>query len=136
MTIKTMTMPQLGESVTEGTISQWLIQAGDTIEQYQPVLEVMTDKVNAEVPALYSGKIVRLLANENETVDVGTPICEILIESNQDEVTVENTNSSGTLQTDKSEAETKQEIMKNRYSPAVLTSMSCEISMSSMESSL
>src|SRR5690554_3443959 len=121
MTIKTMTMPQLGESVTEGTISQWLIQAGDTIEQYQPVLEVMTDKVNAEVPALYSGKIVRLLANENETVDVGTPICEILIESNQDEVTVENTNSSGTLQTDKSEAETKQEIMKNRYSPAVLT---------------
>ncbi|NMA91429.1 MAG: 2-oxo acid dehydrogenase subunit E2 [Amphibacillus sp.] len=121
MTIKTMTMPQLGESVTEGTISQWLIQAGDTIEQYQPVLEVMTDKVNAEVPALYSGKIVRLLANEDETVDVGTPICEILIESNQDEVTEENTDSSGTLQTDKSEVETKQEMMKNRYSPAVLT---------------
>lgn len=81
----------------------------------------MTDKVNAEVPALYSGKIVRLLANEDETVDVGTPICEILIESNQDEVTEENTDSSGTLQTDKSEVETKQEMMKNRYSPAVLT---------------
>src|SRR5690554_6736435 len=85
MTIKTMTMPQLGESVTEGTISQWLIKAGDMIEQYQPVLEVMTDKVNAEIPALYSGKIVKLLAEEDQTVNVGTPIFEIKVDSDQTE---------------------------------------------------
>lgn len=120
MTIKTMTMPQLGESVTEGTISQWLIKAGDMIEQYQPVLEVMTDKVNAEIPALYSGKIVKLLAEEDQTVNVGTPIFEIKIDSDP-------TESDQNESRDKpapAEAETTEQApqsMKQRYSPAVLT---------------
>lgn len=115
-----MTMPQLGESVTEGTISQWLIKAGDKIEQYQPVLEVMTDKVNAEVPALYSGTIVKLLAEEDETVNVGTPIFEIKVDSghtedHDHEVDVQEHDRAKKSQTQKSES------MKQRYSPAVLT---------------
>ena len=47
----TIKMPQLGESVTEGTIERWLVKEGDTVEQYDPLFEVVTDKVNAEVPA-------------------------------------------------------------------------------------
>ncbi|PXW91683.1 branched-chain alpha-keto acid dehydrogenase E2 component [Streptohalobacillus salinus] len=78
--IKTITMPQLGESVTEGTISQWLIKKGDVVELYQPLLEVMTDKVNAEVPSSFSGQVETLLVEEGETVAVGTEICTIVVE--------------------------------------------------------
>lgn len=73
-------MPQLGESVTEGTISQWLIKKGDVVELYQPLLEVMTDKVNAEVPSSFSGQVETLLVEEGETVAVGTEICTIVVE--------------------------------------------------------
>ncbi len=51
----TIKMPQLGESVTEGTIERWLVKEGDTVEQYDPLFEVVTDKVNAEVPAEVAG---------------------------------------------------------------------------------
>ena len=115
-----MTMPQLGESVTEGTISQWLIKAGDTIEQYQPVLEVMTDKVNAEVPALYAGTIVKLLAEEDETVNVGTPIFEIKVDLDQAEAHDHQSDIQESEQPKKIDTQ-KSESMKQRYSPAVLT---------------
>ncbi|MCL4493272.1 MAG: 2-oxo acid dehydrogenase subunit E2 [Firmicutes bacterium] len=70
-------MPQLGESVTEGTIGQWLKKVGDEVEKYESLLEVMTDKVNAEVPAPVGGIVSKILVEEGQTVEVGTPICEI-----------------------------------------------------------
>ncbi|WZX99170.1 dihydrolipoamide acetyltransferase family protein [Bacillus sp. FSL W7-1360] len=73
----TMSMPQLGESVTEGTISKWLVQPGDHVNKYDPIAEVMTDKVNAEIPSSYTGVIRELLVQENDTVSVGTDICSI-----------------------------------------------------------
>ena len=73
-------MPQLGESVTEGTIEKWLVKPGDTVNKYDPLAEVNTDKVNAEVPSSYSGVIKELIAQEGETLDVGAIICVIEIE--------------------------------------------------------
>ena len=73
----TIKMPQLGESVTEGTIERWLVKEGDTVEQYDPLFEVVTDKVNAEVPAEIAGKVTKILIADGETVAVGTPVAEI-----------------------------------------------------------
>jgi 2-oxoisovalerate dehydrogenase E2 component (dihydrolipoyl transacylase) len=73
----TIKMPQLGESVTEGTIERWLVKEGDTVEQYDPLFEVVTDKVNAEVPAEVAGKITKILVPDGEPVQVGTPLAEI-----------------------------------------------------------
>lgn len=68
-------MPKLGESVTEGTIEKWLVQPGDTVGEYDPLCEVITDKVTAEVPSVFDGTIKELLVDEGTTVEVGTPIC-------------------------------------------------------------
>ncbi len=73
----TIKMPQLGESVTEGTIERWLVKEGDTVEQYDPLFEVVTDKVNAEVPAEVAGTITKIIVGDGETVAVGTPLAEI-----------------------------------------------------------
>jgi 2-oxoisovalerate dehydrogenase E2 component (dihydrolipoyl transacylase) len=73
----TIKMPQLGESVTEGTIERWLVKEGDTVEQYDPLFEVVTDKVNAEVPAEIGGTIAKILVPDGETVAVGTAVAEI-----------------------------------------------------------
>jgi 2-oxoisovalerate dehydrogenase E2 component (dihydrolipoyl transacylase) len=73
----TIKMPQLGESVTEGTIERWLVKEGDTVEQYDPLFEVVTDKVNAEVPAEIAGTITKIMVSDGETVAVGTPLAEI-----------------------------------------------------------
>ncbi len=72
-----ITMPQLGETVTEGTVAQWLKQPGDAIEKYEPFVEVATDKVNAEVPSPVSGVIRELIVREGETVPTGAPIAVI-----------------------------------------------------------
>ena len=69
-----VTMPQLGESVTEGTITRWLKAEGDDVEKDEPLAEVDTDKVNAELPSPVAGKIEKLLVSEGTTVDVGTEI--------------------------------------------------------------
>ncbi len=63
-----VTMPQLGESVAEGTIGRWLKQPGDTVDKYEPLLEVITDKVNAEVPSPFAGVLKQILADEGATV--------------------------------------------------------------------
>ncbi len=73
----TIKMPQLGESVTEGTIERWLVKEGDRVEQYDPLFEVVTDKVNAEVPAEVAGTIMKILVGDGQTVKVGTPLAEI-----------------------------------------------------------
>ncbi|UPM55750.1 dihydrolipoamide acetyltransferase family protein [Gottfriedia acidiceleris] len=86
MMIENIKMPQLGESVTEGTISTWLVKVGDRVNKYDPLAEVMTDKVNAEVPSSFSGVIKELIANEGETLAVGEIICTIEVEGASGEV--------------------------------------------------
>jgi 2-oxoisovalerate dehydrogenase E2 component (dihydrolipoyl transacylase) len=73
----TITMPQLGETVTEGTVAQWLKRVGDEVEKYESFVEVSTDKVNAEVPSPVTGTIREVLVKEGETVATGTPIAVI-----------------------------------------------------------
>src|SRR3712207_2600187 len=67
-------MPQLGETVVEGTITKWLKQEGDTIEADELLVEVSTDKVDSEVPSSASGVIQKILVPEGETVKVGTAL--------------------------------------------------------------
>ncbi|CAH0178802.1 Dihydrolipoyllysine-residue acetyltransferase component of pyruvate dehydrogenase complex [Peribacillus sp. Bi96] len=81
MAMELMKMPQLGESVTEGTISKWLVKPGDHVTKYDPLAEVMTDKVNAEVPSSFTGIIKELKADENQTLAVGEVICSIEVET-------------------------------------------------------
>jgi 2-oxoglutarate dehydrogenase E2 component (dihydrolipoamide succinyltransferase) len=70
-------MPQLGESVTEGTVGRWLKQPGDAVAKYEPLLEVITDKVDTEVPAPAAGTLAEILVPEGETVRVGTVIARL-----------------------------------------------------------
>lgn len=70
-------MPQMGESITEGTVSKWLKSVGDTIEKDEPILEISTDKVDAEVPAPGAGVLLEIRANEGETVEVGSVVAVI-----------------------------------------------------------
>jgi len=120
MAVENITMPQLGESVTEGTISKWLVSPGDKVNKYDPLAEVMTDKVNAEVPSSFTGVIKELIASEGDTFAVGEIICTIEVEGGE---------SAGTPA---AEAPKKEEVSapaveapandsgKVRYSPAVL----------------
>ena len=73
----TITMPQLGETVTEGTVAQWLKKPGDSIEKYEAFVEVSTDKVNAEVPSPVTGILREIICKEGETVATGAPIAII-----------------------------------------------------------
>ena len=77
MAVSPVTMPQLGESVTEGTIAKWLKQPGDSVEKYESIAEVITDKVNAEIPSPVAGVIRELKVEEGATVPVGTEILTI-----------------------------------------------------------
>jgi 2-oxoisovalerate dehydrogenase E2 component (dihydrolipoyl transacylase) len=78
-----VTMPQLGESVTEGTIARWLKAEGDEVEKDEPLAEVDTDKVNAELPSPLAGKIEKLLVSEGTTVDVGTEIALVAVDGEE-----------------------------------------------------
>ena len=70
-------MPQMGVSVSEGTVTKWLKQEGEQIEQDEPLLEISTDKVDTEVPSPGAGTVVQILVPEGETVDVGTVLALI-----------------------------------------------------------
>ena len=72
-----ITMPQLGETVTEGTILRWLVKVGDEVKEDDPILEISTDKVDTEVPSPFNGTVSSLLAEEGETVEVGSPLLEL-----------------------------------------------------------
>ncbi|WP_288857521.1 2-oxoglutarate dehydrogenase, E2 component, dihydrolipoamide succinyltransferase [uncultured Corynebacterium sp.] len=72
-----VSMPELGESVTEGTITTWLKEVGDTVEVDEPLLEVSTDKVDTEIPSPVAGTLVEILAEEDDTVEVGEVIARI-----------------------------------------------------------
>jgi 2-oxoisovalerate dehydrogenase E2 component (dihydrolipoyl transacylase) len=73
----TVNMPQLGESVTEGTIARWLKQPGEAVAKYESIAEVASDKVNAEIPAPADGTLGEIIATEGAVVTVGQPICTI-----------------------------------------------------------
>ncbi|KGR74661.1 dihydrolipoamide acetyltransferase family protein [Ureibacillus sinduriensis] len=133
MSIENILMPQLGESVTEGTIEKWLVKPGDKVNKYDPIAEVVTDKVNAEIPSSFTGTIKELIATEGEALQVGTIICSIETanEGTGDSPTVQLQNSNA-VQTDSSVSkQEKKEVAqpdkkvpnsasKKRYSPAVL----------------
>jgi len=72
-----VTMPQLGESVVEGTIGKWLVSVGDAVTKDQPIVEILTDKADSELPAPVAGVITNLLAKEDDIIAVGDAICEI-----------------------------------------------------------
>lgn len=80
MTKKIIKMPALGESVHEATINAWLVKAGDTVKKYDPLAEVISDKVTTEVPSEYSGVIDELLVDEDEEIPIGQAILSIIVE--------------------------------------------------------
>jgi pyruvate dehydrogenase E2 component (dihydrolipoamide acetyltransferase) len=74
-------MPQMGESIAEGTVSVWLKKVGDTVERDEPIMEISTDKVDAEIPSPAAGTIVEVVVQEGETVEVGTIVAYIETEA-------------------------------------------------------
>ncbi len=133
-------MPQLGESVTEGTIEKWLVQPGDKVNKYDSLAEVNTDKVTAEIPSSFTGVIKELIATEGETLDVGAVVCTIETEGGAStEEAPEDTPSSKEAASEMPTANSKKDTAmtaksnetatvsvqrdkssKSRYSPAVL----------------
>ncbi|UTT44171.1 dihydrolipoamide acetyltransferase family protein [Exiguobacterium aurantiacum] len=126
---QTIKMPQLGESVTEGTITTFLVKPGDRVEEYEPLAEVMTDKVTAEIPATSAGVVKQILISEGDTVAVGTPVLVMEVEGAESapakaEVEVE------PAQVEADPVETKQAVTaasaaprkqnNGRFSPAVI----------------
>ena len=82
-------MPQMGESIAEGTVSKWLKALGDVVERDEPILEISTDKVDAEIPSPSSGTLVEIVVQEGETVEVGTIVAYIDAEGGAPVVAVE-----------------------------------------------
>src|ERR687884_214343 len=77
MGVAQIKMPQLGESVTEGTVDRWLKKEGDFVKRDEPLVEVVTDKVNAEVPSPFEGTLVKISVGEGTTVAIGTEIAQL-----------------------------------------------------------
>src|SRR5690625_3486937 len=74
---ETITLPELGESVTEGTVTRWLKEVGDTIEVDEPIVEISTDKVDTEIPSPVAGTVLEILVQEDEDVEVGQALAVI-----------------------------------------------------------
>src|SRR3990170_8460645 len=73
----TLKMPEVGETVTEGTVERWLKRPGEHVEKYEPIVEVNTDKVNVELPSPVSGTVIEILAPEGAVVAIGAPLAVI-----------------------------------------------------------
>ncbi|HEY4389912.1 MAG TPA: 2-oxo acid dehydrogenase subunit E2, partial [Paenibacillus sp.] len=113
-------MPQLAESLVSATVGKWLKQPGDPVEQYEPICEVITDKVNAEIPSTLDGVMGELLVQEGEEIAVGTVICRIETEeavapSESVSQAAESVQATSDTSVDSGEAQ------RARYSPAVQT---------------
>ncbi|WP_139994559.1 dihydrolipoamide acetyltransferase family protein [Paenibacillus paridis] len=125
--MKTMTeivVPQLAESLVSATIDKWLKQPGDWVDIYEPVCEIITDKVNAELPSTVAGKLVQILVGKGETVPVGTPICIIETEGSgaaglAEAPLVEKSEQKQPGSTPSAAIEMEDAPMRNRFSPAV-----------------
>ncbi|MCY1587002.1 dihydrolipoamide acetyltransferase family protein [Staphylococcus pettenkoferi] len=109
-------MPKLGESVHEGTIEQWLVSVGDTVEEYDPICEVITDKVTAEVPSTHAGTIQSIDVEEGETVSVGSVICHLEVEG-------EEASSSASTETEEEQSEASDASSQDREDLSEQTSM-------------
>src|SRR5260221_14042882 len=72
-----VTMPQMGESVVEGTITKWLVKEGDTVAEDQPLVEISTDKVDTEIPSPGAGRIAKIVAEEGQTIPGGARLAGI-----------------------------------------------------------
>jgi 2-oxoisovalerate dehydrogenase E2 component (dihydrolipoyl transacylase) len=124
--MKTMTeivVPQLAESLVSATIDKWLKQPGDWVDVYEPVCEIITDKVNAELPSTVAGKLVQILVGKGETVPVGTPICIIEVEGSAapsgDAAPVQSHAAGAASAAPEAEIISEDAPMRNRFSPAV-----------------
>lgn len=111
MAIQPVKMPKLGESVTEGTITKWLVAPGDHVQKYDPIAEVLTDKVTADIPSSYTGTIKEIMAKEDEKIAVDDVICTI--ETEEAEAGKEQPETSAIQ-------ENKEQNQSGRFSPAVL----------------
>ncbi|MCG7346560.1 2-oxo acid dehydrogenase subunit E2 [Sporosarcina sp. ACRSL] len=130
MTIENIEMPKLGESVTEGTIEKWLVKPGDSVNKYDPLAEVNTDKVTAEIPSSFSGTIKEIIVQEGETVEVGVVVCTIETEEGAAVTTTapaeavpakeEPANEMPAAGSQKPASPIKREAGAARYSPAVM----------------
>ncbi|WP_225999021.1 dihydrolipoamide acetyltransferase family protein [Paenibacillus sp. BJ-4] len=118
-----VTMPQLAESLVSATIAKWLKKPGDTVEQFEPICEVITDKVNAEIPSTLDGIMGDLLAEEGQTVAVGELICRIQTQSSAPATSATSTApaapSNAYAQSQQGAA--SDQSMRGRFSPAVQT---------------
>jgi 2-oxoisovalerate dehydrogenase E2 component (dihydrolipoyl transacylase) len=116
-------MPQLAESVVTATISKWLKQPGDFVEEYEPICEIVTDKVTAELPCSVEGTLLSILIEEGKTVDVGTAICMIDAqdgaESAQGDIEEKFKSGAGETELRQVPALTGDQSNRRRYSPAV-----------------
>src|SRR3990170_2632121 len=83
----TLTMPEVGETVTEGTVERWLKKPGDHVDKYEPIVEINTDKVEVELPSPVTGTVKELLVEEGAIVDIGAPLA--IIEEAEGEVAAE-----------------------------------------------
>ncbi|EOJ7961534.1 dihydrolipoamide acetyltransferase family protein [Listeria monocytogenes] len=123
MAVEKITMPKLGESVTEGTISSWLVKPGDTVEKYDAIAEVLTDKVTAEIPSSFSGTIKEILSEEDETLEVGEVICTIETAdagSSEPVAEVEETETKAPEKQETKQVKLADAPASGRFSPAVL----------------
>lgn len=123
---QTIKMPQLGESVTEGTITTFLVKPGDRVEEYEPLAEVMTDKVTAEIPATSAGIVKEMLISEGDTVAVGTPVLIMEVEG-AESAPAKPEGEAEPKQVESAPVETKQAVTaaprkqnNGRFSPAVI----------------
>lgn len=111
-------MPKLGESVHEGTIEQWLVSVGDYVEEYEPLCEVITDKVTAEVPSTVAGTITEIVISEGETVEINTVICKIYSpnENNVENTSNDNQQQEKTENTQVNHQDTQSSVQQNSTS--------------------
>ncbi|WP_340004228.1 dihydrolipoamide acetyltransferase family protein [Paenibacillus sp. FSL K6-0276] len=119
-------MPQLAESLVSATIGKWLKKPGDPVEQYEPLCELITDKVNAELPSTVDGVMGELLAEEGQVVNVGEVICRIAVPVTvSDAANVTNTSTNASTSSNdvagQKATSTAGDTMRARYSPAVQT---------------
>lgn len=112
-------MPQLAESLVSATIDKWLKQPGDKIEMYEPICEILTDKVNAELPSTVAGTLVKIAVGAGETVPVGTTICFIEAEHASSTAAQQPEPDSSTSAGSNPDTDETEQSMRYRYSPAV-----------------
>ncbi|MCA0754494.1 2-oxo acid dehydrogenase subunit E2 [Paenibacillus sp. N4] len=119
-TLTEIVVPQLAESLVSATIDKWLKQPGDWIDIYEPVCEILTDKVNAELPSTVAGKMVKILVGKGETVPVGTAICLVETEGGANEEQPVQAGAVTAAQTTTGFPDSAQDApMRGRFSPAV-----------------